>query len=269
MGFFARKVRVTLVDDRSGSVLGVTKLDASALPASFFASTTMHVREAEWSVVSADPMTRDGYEKTRRLVLRLRPVERVDPQTILFSLPTICDQLPTSEGADANGSEVGLREDDWRQIELVAASLVPLVEAELAAIRSIYADERVGVGFRKIHVRSSLPQPIADGTVSSEEVLALAGARMYLPLRFSGSGRRVTDGVAVRLDGQGALYGLRHGESVAVVGFYPGPPSGLVELERFADRNGLVVVDWCRAALGRAGDASFKAVCNGEAVRPS
>src|SRR5262245_53558993 len=114
MGFFSRKVQVTLVDDRFGSVLRVTKLAATALPASFFASTTMHVGDADWSVVSADPMTRDLYEKTQRLVLRLRPVENVAPQALLFSLPTICDQLPSSEGADADGSEVELHEDDWR-----------------------------------------------------------------------------------------------------------------------------------------------------------
>ena len=263
MGFFSRKVQVTLVDDRSGSVLGVTKLDATALPASFYASTTMHVHEAEWSVVSADPMTRELYEKTQRLVLRLRPVEWVDPQALLFSLPTICDQLPTSDGIDADGSEVELREDDWRQIELVAAVLVPLVETELAAVRAIHVDERVGAGFRKVHVRSSLPQPIADGSVSSEDVLALAGAGTYLPLRFAGSGHRVTDGVAVRSVGQGALYGLRRSASLVVLGFHPSPPPALVELERFADRHGLVAVDWCRATLGRAGDASFKAVCSG------
>jgi len=265
MGLFSRKVHVTLIDDRSGSVLGVTKLDASALPASFFASTTMHVHEAEWSVVNADPMTRELYEKTRRLVLRLRPVERVDPQKLLFSLPTICDQLPASDGTEADGSEVELREDDWRQIELVAADLLPLVERELAAVRSIHVGERVGPGFGQIHVRSSLPQPIANGAVSSEDVLALAGVGTYLPVRFAGSGRRVTDGVAVRSVGEGALYGLRRGGSLVVLGFHPRPSSGLVELERFAGRRGLVAVDWCRATLGHPGDASFKAVCSGAA----
>jgi hypothetical protein len=261
MGFFSRKVQVTLVDDRSGSVLGVTKLDVTALPMSFFASTTMHVHEAEWSVVSADPMTRELYEKTRRLVLRLRPVERVDPRTLLFSLPTICDQLPSDGiGIAADGSEVELREDDWRQIELVAAALVPVVETELAAVRAIHVDERVGPGFRKIHVRSSLPQPIAEGIVSFEDVLALAGVGTFLPLRFADSGRRVTDGVAVGGHAQGILYGLRHGGSLVVLGFHPHPPSGLVDLERFAGRHGLVAVDWCRARLGHPGDSSFKTV---------
>jgi hypothetical protein len=137
MGFFSSKVQVTLIDARSGEVMAKTNLEPSALPASFFESTTMHLGEADWSVVAADPMTRELYEKSLRLVLRLRPVERVNLRKLLFSLPTICDQLPGSDGRDADGTEIVLREDDWRQVELVSASLLQRVESEIDAVRTI------------------------------------------------------------------------------------------------------------------------------------
>src|SRR6185369_2884190 len=189
MGLFSRKVEVTLIDDRSGAVMAVTRLKPDALPASFFTSTTMHLGDANWSVVSAAPMTRAEYTKAGKLVLRLRPVELIDPKELLFSLPTICDQLPASDGAEADGTEVALRDDDWRQFELVSETLLPILETEINAVWAIHQSARVGVGFQKVHVRSGLPQPIDDKTVPFADVQRLAGERLCLPLRFDGAGR--------------------------------------------------------------------------------
>jgi|SRR6185369_2587619 len=257
MGLFSRKVEVTLIDDRSGAVMAVTRLKPDALPASFFTSTTMHLGDANWSVVSAAPMTRAEYTKAGKLVLRLRPVELIDPKELLFSLPTICDQLPASDGAEADGTEVALRDDDWRQFELVSETLLPILETEINAVWAIHQSARVGVGFQKVHVRSGLPQPIDDKTVPFADVQRLAGERLCLPLRFDGAGRRVTDGFAFHLDEQHVLYGVRSGATVEILGFYPCPPPGMAGLEDLAARCGLLAVDWCRCVAARPGEASF------------
>jgi hypothetical protein len=259
MGFFSRKVQVTLIDDRSGEVIAKTNLEPSALPASFFESTTMHLGEADWSVVAADPMTRELYEKSQRLVLRLRPVERVNPQRLLFSLPTICDQLPVSDGPDADGAEVVLLEDDWRQVELVSSSLLERVQTEIDAVRTILMLEREGPGFRNVHVRASLPPPLAGTPVSLDALSAVIGDPPCLPLRFDGAARRVTDGFALRVDARHVLYGIHQRGNVTILGLHPCRPGGVAGLEPFAGSYGLVVVNWCRALVGAPGDASFKA----------
>jgi hypothetical protein len=261
MELLTRKVEVTLIDDRSGTVMAVTSLAPDALPEAFFAATTLHLGNADWSVVSADPMDRAAYAKTGKLVLRLRPIEQIDPKQLLFSLPTICDQLPASEGSVADGSEVVLREDDWRQCELVSEAFGATVEHELDAVREIHEKQRAGPGFRKLQVRSALPQPIAEGAVQFADVRALGEDGARLPLRFDGSGRRISDGFACRLDSAQVLYGVAAGPSVEILAVQPG--ADFARLRAFAAERRLLAVDWCRCLRGHPNDDSFDALLGG------
>jgi hypothetical protein len=263
MGLFSRKVEVTLIDDRSGDVMGVTKLEPDVLPASFFAATTLHLGGDEWSVVSADPMTREEYRSRRRLLLRLRPIERIDPKHLLYSLPTICDRLPAAEGPIADGREVVLREDDWRQFELVSEVFRAEVEQEVAAIRAIHERERVGIGFRNLHVRSMLPHPIEGGRVLLEDVQALVVDRPRRTLRFDGTGKQVSDGFGFPFEEGRVLYGVLSNSGVLVLGFHPAPPRELASLRAFAARTGLLAVDWCRGATAHPNDEAFDSLVRG------
>jgi hypothetical protein len=53
------------------------------------------------------------------------------------------------------------------------------------------------------------------------------------------------------------------GGAITVLGLHPGadPPSdaAIQALEALAGRHGLIVVDWCRCAVGEPGRASFAA----------
>jgi hypothetical protein len=257
MGLFSRKVEVTFVDDRSSEVLGISKMSPEDLPDSFFPSTTLQLGEANWSVVSAEPMTRTEYERSRRLVVRLLPIEGMDAGELLFSLPTICDPLPVSDGSDADGTEVVLRDDDWRQLELVSTSLRSEVEQDIRAVRLIYEQERSGPGFRKAHVRGLVPNPIAAGAVQFEDIQALAGNRTSRPLRFDGAGRRVSNAFTFSFDEGYVLYGIASGASVEILGLHPAIPPGLGGLRQLAQRCRLLLVDWCRCGLGDPNDESF------------
>jgi hypothetical protein len=254
MGQFSRKVQVKLVDDRTGTVIAKTKSRPELLPESFFANTTMHLGDTDWSVVSADPMTRGEYSKRGELVIRARPVETVDPKELLYSLPTICDALPASEGVAANGAELVFGEDDWRQCELVSESLRPVVERELADIRMIHEQESVGPGFRRVHVRSAIPAPIQDGAVSLADLNALVGARLRLPIRLEGAETRVSDLFATPLHVSHLLYALHAGPSVQVIGLHPGLPPNIAGLKELAVRSRLLFVDWCRCVVTRPED---------------
>lgn len=104
MGWFSRKVWVTLVDDATGRVFEATKMWPNELPESFELATTLHLGEADWSVVHAEPRTRDEYTKSGSLTLWLCKIEMVATDSLMFS------QVDITERFDDN---LTLGADDW------------------------------------------------------------------------------------------------------------------------------------------------------------
>ena len=88
----------------------------------------------------------------------------MDPQSILFSTPTLNDALPAAGAAPAGDDCPRVHEDDWRQFEFVAAAHYDTMLRELAAIDAVWRDSSVPLGeytaFREVHIRSSLPVPV-------------------------------------------------------------------------------------------------------------
>ena len=104
MGWFSRKVLVSLIDDATGRALATTKMPPADLPESFDIETTLHLGETDWSVVHAEPRTREQYAKSGSLILRLRKVEKMVTEAISFS------QVDITERFDDNQS---LGTDEW------------------------------------------------------------------------------------------------------------------------------------------------------------
>jgi hypothetical protein len=104
MAWFSRKVQLTLIDDATGAAIARTEMPPGDLPESFEIETTLHLGEADWSVVHAEPRTREEYTRSGSLTLRLRKVEKIPPEAISFS------QLDVTERFDDNRS---LGPDEW------------------------------------------------------------------------------------------------------------------------------------------------------------
>ncbi len=166
MGWFTREVTVTLINDATGETFGVTPMSPDDIPESFAIETTLHIGEADWSVVHAAPRTRAEYSRSGSLVLRLRRVEKVDLRDILFSLPSICDRIEGLGNTALSEDEYVLAEDDWRQLELVSRQFADECDAEIAAIRRIHEQASAKVGWREIHVRRRPDPPIGSDSVS-------------------------------------------------------------------------------------------------------
>jgi hypothetical protein len=233
-------VHVVLINAATQQVFGEVDLPAEQLPEAFAVATTLHLGDRDWSVEGAEPATRAEYVAARRLRLVIREIQRVDPKTILFSLPTLENALPPTQ--DGHSDAVRLHEDDWRQLELVTAELEPTIEAELAAIREIHA-EREGLGFRRLHVRERIPEPLT-GTDISLDAVRRARPR---DLGFAGSAGIVVGGFAFDA-GDGAIYGRRDGGRVVVLGAWRTEPGILVDVARL---HRLMIVDWCAARMSR------------------
>jgi hypothetical protein len=238
------KVHVSFVNAATGEVFGEVDLPIERLPETFELDTTMHLGDADWTVERAEPATRVEFGATGALRLTMRKIELVDPKSILFSLPTIENALPPGHTGDINGAH-RLREDDWRQCELIAANLEPDIEAELAKIREV-RDERDGPGFKRIHVRQRIAAPLAGTHVTVADVARVLGEpeRHELAVHQS-AGVIVTGGFSFG-SGEATVYG-REDAGLVVELCVDGdvPPA----LEQLADRHGLFIVDWCGATV--------------------
>jgi len=252
MGWFSRKVAVTLIDDATGAAFATTEMPPAELPETFEVATTLHLGEAEWSVVEAEPRTRPEFTKSGKLVLRLRRIEKVNPSDVLFSLPSICDRIPPVGNGPLAGDECILAEDDWRQLELVSRQFAAESDAEIEAIRRIHEQERAEVGWRKIHVRRRPDPPIAAGLTRTDIDRAFGGIA-FRGISYRGAGSPIVSGYSFRGADGLECYGIEEDGRVTVLGIVQDAPASpparsaeaLAEIAREFD---LDLVHWCRCA---------------------
>ena len=266
MALFSPKIRVTLTNNRTGEVIGETNMKADDLPESFAAETTLSLGDQDWSVISAEPPTREAYTKSKTLRLSLTPIETVDPSTLLYSLPTICDPLPDAED-DLVADGFLILEDLWRQVEFVARAHEREIDRELAAIAAIHANESESIGFKNLHVRTEIGSPLSPPP-SFEDMADLCRGFRRAELGYHPSGHRIVDGFAFVQGGALALYGIAADGRVQILGVQSSGDgktgADTVEsLRRFADAHNLLLVDWCRCVKAAPGSESFARALDG------
>lgn len=187
------------------------------------------------------------------------PQDIVPPQDILYSLPTLCDQLPTVDPGAADADRLALHEDDWRQVELISAGLNEVVATELAAIRHIYEKQAVTAsdgnitGFRSLHLRTSPTAPLAPPPPAAALHLALPAEHTYAGIGFADAPGVAVDSFGFTY-GPFDIYGLITEGTVTVLALQLSrPPTGTGDasaaLAALMRRHTLVLVDWCQCAL--------------------
>lgn len=261
MALFTPKVHVTFIDHRTGEEIGQTRMKATDLPETFALDTTLNMGGEDWSVVSATPETRAEYTKSKKLEIKLSPIETIDPNTLRYSLPTICDALPEAEDVVVGDDGFLFFEDDWRQIEFVSRAHEADIEQELAAIRLIHANDAEEVGFNNIHVRSVIGTPIQV----SVALHGLAGICHGCPRSELGcqpGGHRVMDGFAFSAGESLVLFGVAADDLVSTLCLQH---SGAAEIDhaltaalaQFAADHDLYLIDWCRCIKATPGSDAF------------
>ncbi|HEX8820590.1 MAG TPA: hypothetical protein VF794_11740 [Archangium sp.] len=250
-------IQVRFIDAKTGQPIGEAELSAEQLPPSFEAATTLKIGAKSYEVVSADPMTASEYRKTGTLRLTLREVNvsTVEPRAVLYSLPTLCEQIPAIEkGSTKLGKSVlELHEDDWRQVEFVALTLESSIEVELRAIERIFTQHRKSPGFDALHMRKELPSPLQGCWLTLADLRsALGEAASWLDgVSFQGVAGLIADGFAVKLPSGFTLYGTQREGRIAVLALRPTKGGAALEgdsrlLSALAIRHQLCLLDWCR-----------------------
>lgn len=250
-------IQVRFVDATTGQSIGEAELPVENLPQSFEAATTLRIGDKSYEVVSASPMTAREFRATGQLRIDMREVRRetMDPKGILYSLPTISDELPAiEEGSTKLGKEVlELHEDDWRQVELVAITLESSIETDLRAIARIHQKHRKGPGFDTLHVRKAVPAPLEGTWLTLLDLRSTLGERAswFEGLAFRGVAGLVAGGFAVKLPSGLTLYGTQKGGRINVLALRH--PEGVTNadgdarlLAELASKTQLGLIDWCR-----------------------
>jgi hypothetical protein len=249
-------VTVSFVDAKTGAVFARTDIAADRLPEGFAPRTVLHLGDQDWLVETADPMRAIEFRATGRLTLTVRRLNRITPQDVLYSLPTLCDGLPDDHPNAPAAPALELAEDDWRQVEFFSASLRSVVDQQVFAVRDVVREHGVWVddklvGLRNIHVRRHPEVPIPYGLTFPDLITGLGINRPgYAGVRFDGH-RAVAAGTFAFNYGSFALYGIAVRERVTVLGIHQPEPTkttatALIDLMR---AHQLLLVDWCAAVV--------------------
>ena len=252
-------IQVWFIDEKTGKSFAQTKFPIAQLPESFKAETTMQLGEASYLVVSATPPTAREFGRSGelRLVLRKQEVTMMNPRDILFSLPSISNELPPMEEERGPRAQMlELHEDDWRQVEFVSLPLQDSVEVDLRAIDRIHREQREGRAFKALHVRKEVPQPL-EGTWFSVGELRTAlgeGTLWRGGVCLRGTSGQVAGGFAARLPSGLEVYGFEHEGRVRTLGLEWNTLGSAREtdarlLAAFATPRQLLLVDWCRVEM--------------------
>lgn len=249
-------IAVTLRDAADGGVIARTVVPSESLPPAFDGTRMLEAAGQVWRVVRAEPAFREEYELVGELELTLRRVERVPGPDLLapagdihFSMSSISDRLPDIAGPLDGRSVLLVKDDLWRDVELVGPFGAEAVEANLEAIRRVQTDFRSGPGFTEIHLRTEPAEPLEGVTLTVEDLAAGLGTTTHFvrPVAIEGRGV-VRGGYALSVTDGVHVYGLVDTtDRVTVLGVHRTGIAGAQVADAFAalaQARGLTLVDW-------------------------
>jgi hypothetical protein len=265
MTSFSLNIEVTFIDDLTDESLGVTQIPANNLPDLFERDTTINLSGVDWNVLNARPKTRAQYTKSKQLILWIRQVEAVNPNDVLYSLPSICAVVPELNNRSLSGSELILAEDDWRQFELVSNQLADKVDKEISKIQYIHEHATAGVGWREMHIRKKPEIPIDSNIALTYLVNMLKVSAKPTGITYDGARSPITDGYSLSLNDDFSVYGLAPKGKVQVIAIgqdanIPPNQESIDLLQQLARKFNLDLVHWCRCIRVAPEDPLFRSL---------
>lgn len=257
-------IRIDFVNADTGEVFAYTEMASGQLPESFEANTTMHFGDQAWTIVRATPMTAVEFRRSGHLLLEMRKAvaKAANPSEVLYSIPTIEDKLPgiAPDTSKLNKRVLEITEDDWRQVEFIAAHREFRIDREIEAIRTIVRDHREGPGYRSIYVREAMPAPLEGAMpITKSELTSLfgPGVTLFDGLGYRGKAGLIEGGFALETAAHLQLYGTVQAGTVYALGLHGlgavptemGAPNPLWRevhtLSDFMRRKKIVLTAWC------------------------
>ncbi len=262
MTSFSLDIKVTFIDDSNGNSIGVTHIPANNLPDSFERDTTINLSGVDWHVNNARPKTRAQYTKSKTLTLWIDRLSQIEPQNILYSLPSICEVVPGVNNKSLSGQELKIAEDDWRQFEFISHKLADKVDAEIAKIRLIHQTATAEFGWREMYIRTKPVIPIAGNIALTHLASILKVSTKSTGITYHGFQSPISDGYSFQLNDDFSIYGVAPNNKVQVIAigqdFNVSPTAQSIErLQQLARKFNLDLVHWCSCVRVSPEDSSF------------
>src|SRR5215469_9030777 len=251
-------VETLFIDTNTHNVIERAHMPVEGLPQNFAVETKLHIAGEDWRVIKADPTTAEEFIQTGKLVITLEKISRVPAGDMLYTLPSICDEIPAilADSTKRGKNVLELREDGWRQIEFVSHSYRGAIDSQLAEIMRIYRAASIDNGgllaFREIYVRQQLKAPLQEEAINLDQLYTFFNSAIY---RYEGLAYQHFEGLieggfafrvaTVFLYGQQAegivkILGVRVAEDVG------GEGKEIADtLQKFMAAYNLYLVDWC------------------------
>jgi hypothetical protein len=189
----------------------------------------------------------------------------VDPNTILFSIATIANDMAALDPIDGEPSDDDLvfHEDDWRQIEFFPLVRLAEIKGILTDYKAFEAAHRTANGWTRTFVRTLPAAPPvlagADALANLERTLGVPAGPSAILFTSNEIQGRIRDGFTLQLGPGVALYGIANADIIPVLGanLRNGDDSlvsdAFVALHRAHD---LILVDWQAQMLIEAVEAN-------------
>jgi hypothetical protein len=181
----------------------------------------------------------------------------IDPKRILFSIPTLSDDIAPLEPLRVRPSskDFAFHEDDWSQIEFFPRSQLNTVQQLLKEYTQFEKDHRANGGWSEVYVRKIQRVPVLSAPDPIEILEELLGVKvgpgpiLYTSSEITG---RVKNGFSIPLGGNVTIYGYVDHQDIPVLGANVGKnPDDLRLTDAFMKLNAsdeVFLVDW-RAQL--------------------
>jgi len=157
-------IKVQFIDSSNGNVIGVSEMPPEQLPETFEIQTTMHLNDEDWSIQEAIPAHSKEFFQTKNLTLKMTKVEKMNPNDIWYTTPTISNEFPqTIKKTKETENDILIHEDDYQQKEFLSVNSLSQVKEEINAIKEIWANHSKKSEeytlFKNCHLRKTIGSP--------------------------------------------------------------------------------------------------------------
>lgn len=179
--------------------------------------------------------------------------QTIDPSKILFTVPTLSDDIAPLEQLEGPPSKdaLVLHEDDWCQVEFLPRDRLVALQRIFQEYKAFELANRTNHGWRNVYVRKLQRTPLITGADALHRLESLLGIGTGPAPILHSSGTiigRPVNGFSIELGGTITLYGYTTMDGIPVLAASVGPqPDDRLLTNAFLKLHhdaGLILVDW-------------------------
>jgi len=240
------KIKVEFINNLNNEVIGISEMSADQLPETFEVDTTMNLGDDNWSVIEAIPEKSSDFIKSKHLILKMSKIELMNPKDILFTLPTISNEIgSTIPNPLFNDFEHQILEDDWRQNEFLNKSSINLINQEIEEIKKVWKNDKKEDAsfnaFKNCHVRSTIGNP--NLKINFDDLKSLLKTKTIGSLKFIQNKDFVENAFVIKTE-KTTFYGAVENDIITQLCISEFSDNTIEDIRKITNKFDLLFVGW-------------------------